>query len=105
MRPPAPNTQRVPPPPPPALLQAKYGKQVDEETGKYKMTREQYGALRRKIGGTYKDFMKGYVEEERVEATYYKPTASGGTVPYLGLLVGVVVAMLGTTVFVVSQTQ
>eukprot|EP00252_Welwitschia_mirabilis_P014545 TRINITY_DN3192_c0_g1_i1.p1 TRINITY_DN3192_c0_g1~~TRINITY_DN3192_c0_g1_i1.p1 ORF type:complete len:178 (+),score=37.68 TRINITY_DN3192_c0_g1_i1:111-644(+) len=27
-----------------------------------KMTRQQYAALRRKIGGTYKDFFKGYVE-------------------------------------------
>ncbi|KAI7738488.1 hypothetical protein M8C21_016450 [Ambrosia artemisiifolia] len=27
-----------------------------------KMSREQYGALRRKIGGTYKDFFKSYVE-------------------------------------------
>lgn len=27
-----------------------------------KMSREQYGALRRKIGGTYGDFFKGYVE-------------------------------------------
>uniref|UniRef100_A0A7N0U051 GATA-type transcription activator N-terminal domain-containing protein n=1 Tax=Kalanchoe fedtschenkoi TaxID=63787 RepID=A0A7N0U051_KALFE len=27
-----------------------------------KMNREQYGALRRKIGGTYKDFFKSYVE-------------------------------------------
>ncbi|EOA24820.1 hypothetical protein CARUB_v10018107mg [Capsella rubella] len=27
-----------------------------------KMTQEQYGALRRKIGGTYKDFFKSYVE-------------------------------------------
>ncbi|KAH9608991.1 hypothetical protein KSS87_001919 [Heliosperma pusillum] len=26
------------------------------------MSREQYGALRRKIGGTYKDFFKSYVE-------------------------------------------
>ncbi|XP_021738383.1 uncharacterized protein LOC110704874 [Chenopodium quinoa] len=26
------------------------------------MNREQYGALRRKIGGTYKDFFKSYVE-------------------------------------------
>ncbi|KAJ6804912.1 uncharacterized protein M6B38_364835 [Iris pallida] len=26
------------------------------------MTREQYGALRRKIGGTYKDFFKSYVD-------------------------------------------
>ncbi|CAN8279577.1 unnamed protein product [Cochlearia groenlandica] len=27
-----------------------------------KMSQEQYGALRRKIGGTYKDFFKSYVE-------------------------------------------
>ncbi|KAF7031380.1 hypothetical protein CFC21_042719 [Triticum aestivum] len=27
-----------------------------------RMTREQYAALRRKIGGTYKDFFKSYVE-------------------------------------------
>ncbi|XP_010554706.1 PREDICTED: uncharacterized protein LOC104824356 [Tarenaya hassleriana] len=27
-----------------------------------RMNREQYGALRRKIGGTYKDFFKSYVE-------------------------------------------
>ncbi|GLT94595.1 hypothetical protein SLE2022_123260 [Rubroshorea leprosula] len=27
-----------------------------------RMTREQYGALRRKIGGTYKDFFKSYVD-------------------------------------------
>ncbi len=35
------------------LYEAKYGKR---ENGK--MTREQYGALRRKIGGTYSDFLK-----------------------------------------------
>ncbi|MQL76040.1 hypothetical protein Taro_008413 [Colocasia esculenta] len=29
-----------------------------------RMTRQQYGALRRKIGGTYKDFFKSYVEVE-----------------------------------------
>ncbi|XP_041995722.1 uncharacterized protein LOC121745841 [Salvia splendens] len=28
------------------------------------MSREHYGALRRKIGGTYKDFFKSYVEVE-----------------------------------------
>ncbi|KAJ3669072.1 hypothetical protein LUZ60_011022 [Juncus effusus] len=29
-----------------------------------RMTKDQYGALRRKIGGTYKDFFKSYVEVE-----------------------------------------
>ncbi|XP_057822396.2 uncharacterized protein LOC131034816 [Cryptomeria japonica] len=28
------------------------------------MSREQYAALRRKIGGTYKDFFKGYIDVE-----------------------------------------
>lgn len=37
--------------------------------------------------------------------TYYKPEDAGGTVPYLGALVGIVVAMLVTTVLVVVQTS
>ncbi|GFH21371.1 uncharacterized protein HaLaN_18662 [Haematococcus lacustris] len=73
--------------------------------GESKMDREAYKALRRKIGGTYKDYFKEYVEEERVENTYYKPSDSTGTVPYLPLLVGVLLAMLGTTVYVVSSTS
>ncbi|KAJ9516484.1 hypothetical protein QJQ45_011165 [Haematococcus lacustris] len=62
-------------------------------------------ALRRKIGGTYKDYFKEYVEEERVENTYYKPSDSTGTVPYLPLLVGVLLAMLGTTVYVSTPNE
>ncbi|XP_065869906.1 uncharacterized protein [Euphorbia lathyris] len=34
----------------------------ENTTSGTRMTREQYGALRRKIGGTYKDFFKSYVE-------------------------------------------
>lgn len=37
--------------------------------------------------------------------TYYKPDDAGGSVPYLPFLVGVVVAMLATTVVVVLQTS
>lgn len=47
-----------------------------------------------------------WVEEEQVKniKTYYKPDNAGGSVPYLPFLVGVVVAMLLTTVVVVSST-
>ncbi|WCJ20063.1 hypothetical protein M5689_002324 [Euphorbia peplus] len=34
----------------------------ENTTSGSRMTREQYAALRRKIGGTYKDFFKSYVE-------------------------------------------
>lgn len=37
-----------------------------------------YRALRRKVGGTARDFWKGYIEEEQVKniKTYYKPGES-----------------------------
>ncbi len=47
---------------------------------------------------------KDWVEEDVVDKTWYKP-GSGTAVPYLPLLVGVVLAMLATTVFVVSKTS
>jgi hypothetical protein len=68
---------------------------------------DRYQALRRKVGGTAKDYWKDWVEEEQVKniKTYYKEGAdSAGTVPYLPLLVGIVVAMLATTVAVVAKT-
>jgi len=75
------------------------------KSGQSKMTREQYAALRRKIGGTYKDYFKDYIEVDVFEKTYTKKgDASTGTVPYLPLLIGVVVAMLGATVVVVAKT-
>eukprot|EP00877_Chromochloris_zofingiensis_P009006 jgi/Chrzof1/4359/Cz14g10080.t1 len=84
------------------LYEAKYGKRGEDG----KMSREQYSALRRKIGGTARDYWKDWVEEEQVKniKTYYKPGESAA-VPYLPFLVGVVVAMLGVTVLVVLQTS
>ncbi|KAF5827010.1 hypothetical protein DUNSADRAFT_1499 [Dunaliella salina] len=73
--------------------------------GQSKMSREQYAALRRKIGGTYKDYFKDYIEVDVFDKTYTKQgDASTGTVPYLPLLIGVVVAMLGATAVVVAKT-
>ena len=81
------------------LYDAKYGKLQGG-----KMTREQYGALRRKIGGTAKDYWKDWVE---VKGEYtdkgYVAKDEGTNVPALGFLVIVVVALLGTTVAVVTQ--
>lgn len=85
------------------LWEAKYGERGPDG----KMTREQYAALRRKVGGTAKDYWKDWVEEEQVKniKVYYKEGSdAGGTVPYFPLLVGVLVAMLGTTAAVVAQT-
>jgi hypothetical protein len=59
-------------------------------------------ALRRKIGGTARDYWKDWIEADVFENTYTK--AGGPEVPYLPFLVGVVVAMLAATVYVVSQT-
>ena len=48
---------------------------------------------------------KDWVEEEQVKLpTYYKPNDTIASVPYLPLLVGVLLAVIGTTVFVVQQT-
>ena len=81
------------------LYDAKYGKLQGG-----KMTREQYGALRRKIGGTAKDYWKDWVE---VKGEYtdkgYVAKDEGTNVPALGFLVIVVVALLGTTAAVVTQ--
>lgn len=81
------------------LYDAKYGKLQGG-----KMSREQYGALRRKIGGTAKDYWKDWVE---VKGEYtdkgYVAKDQGTNVPALGFLVIVVVALLGTTAAVVTQ--
>lgn len=81
------------------LYEAKYG-----ELRGGKMSREQYQALRRKIGGTAKDYWKDWVE---VKGEYtdkgYVAKDNATNVPALGFLVFVVVALLGTTAAVVTQ--
>jgi hypothetical protein len=83
------------------LYDARYGKL---ENGK--MSREQYAALRRKIGGTSKDFFKGWVD---VKGEYtdkgYVAKEETAAVPALPFLVGVVLALFGTLGYVVSQTS
>lgn len=80
--------------------------QITQRGADGKMSREQYMALRRKVGGTAKDFFKSWVEEEQVKTikTYTNSERPGGSVPFLGFLVGVVVAMIATTAAVVAQT-
>uniref|UniRef100_A0A7S4D1F5 Uncharacterized protein n=1 Tax=Eutreptiella gymnastica TaxID=73025 RepID=A0A7S4D1F5_9EUGL len=85
------------------LYEAKYGKR---ETGK--MSREQYGALRRKVGGTYSDYFKEWVD---VKGKYtdrgYVGDDSGvsDTASYGAFLLGLtVLGVLGTLVLVVQKT-
>ncbi|MEW5316563.1 MAG: hypothetical protein WDW38_007930 [Sanguina aurantia] len=68
------------------------------------MTPEQYAALKRKIGGTAKGYFKESVEETQLKTVKIRvsPTAIGGEVPYLPLLVGVLGAMVGTTLYISS---
>lgn len=80
------------------LYEAKYGERGPDG----KMTREQYQALRRKIGGTARDYWKDWVEEDVTPA--YMKESSPTQVPFLPLLVGVVVALVGVTVVVVEKT-
>lgn len=79
------------------LYEAKYGKL---EGGK--MSREQYAALRRKVGGTAQDYFKEWVEEDVTPA--YMKQNSGTAVPLLPVLIGVVFALVGVTIVVVEKT-
>ena len=82
------------------LYDAKYGKLEDG-----KMTREQYQALRRKVGGTAKDYWKDWVDVkgEYTDKGYVSEDTNG--VVGLPFLLAVVVALLGTAAYVVSQTS
>lgn len=83
------------------LSQAKYGKR---ENGR--MNKDQYAALRRKIGGTSGDFFKQWVD---VQGDYTdkgyvgKSNAVSSGVPGLPFLIGVVVALFGATGYVATQ--
>jgi len=81
------------------LYDAKYGKLKDG-----KMTREQYGALRRKIGGTAKDYWKDWVEVKGEYTDKGYVSESTNEVVGLPFLISVVVALLGTLGYVVSAT-
>jgi hypothetical protein len=82
------------------LYDAKYGKL---EGGK--MSKEQYAALRRKIGGTAKDFWKTSID---VQGEYtdkgYVAKDQGTNVPALPFLVGTVLSLFGALGYVVTQT-
>ncbi len=51
-----------------------------------------------------RDYFKDFIQPE-VTGAYMKPTEPSTQVPYLPLLVGVVAALLATTVVVVAQTS
>lgn len=82
------------------LYDARYGKLKDG-----KMTREQYQALRRKVGGTAKDYWKDWVEVkgEYTDKGYVSESSDG--VVGLPFLIAVVAALFGTAAYVVSQTS
>lgn len=82
------------------LYDAKYG---DLENGR--MTKEQYQALRRKIGGTAKDYWKTWIDVkgDYVDKGYVSKESTN--VPALPFLIGVVVALFGATFYVVAQTS
>ena len=87
------------------LYEAKYG----EWNGK--MSKEQYQALRRKVGGTAKDYWKTFVDvkgEYTDKGWVDKSESSNVTannVPALPFLILTVVALFGTLGYVVAQTS
>ena len=76
------------------LYEAKYGSRGEDG----KMSREQYQALRRKIGGTAKDYWKDWIAVDVQEPTAV--TTKTGDVPFLPVLIAVTMAVLGTTVYI-----
>lgn len=66
-----------------------------------KMSREQYQALRRKVGGTARDYWKDYIQADEVKG--YK-SSEGTQVTGLPFLLAVVLGLVVATGVVVSQT-
>jgi len=81
------------------LYEAKYGELKDG-----KMSKEQYAALRRRVGGSAKGFFKTWVEVKGEYTDKGYVSEESTNVPALPFLVGVTLALLGATVYIVSQT-
>lgn len=85
------------------LYDAKYGKLQNG-----KMTPEQYQALRRKVGGTAKDYWKGWVEVkgEYTDKGYVASDKSSTSLPPgFAFLVATVLGLFGALGYVISQTS
>lgn len=84
------------------LYEAKYGK-----LNGGKMSRDQYMALRRKVGGTAKDFWKTNIDVvgEYTDKGWVDKNSTSSSVPALPFLVVTVLALFGTVFFVISQTS
>lgn len=87
------------------LYDAKYGKRGADG----KMSREQYGALRRKVGGTASDYFKEWVDVkgEYTDKGYVtKDSDVSSTASYGGIVLALtLLGVLGTTVLVVLKTS
>ncbi|GAB4820334.1 hypothetical protein N2152v2_007380 [Parachlorella kessleri] len=88
------------------LYDAKYG---DRSANGGKMTREQYMALRRKVGGTAKDFFKESIDVKGKYAERGYVSSSGGVSSSTPLFAvagaGTLMVMLAALVLVVQKTS
>ena len=71
------------------------------------MSREQYLALQRKVGGTAKSFFKESIDVKGkyTDQGWTDTTATSSSVPALPFLVAIVLALFGTVGYVVTQTS
>ena len=80
---------------------------VGKGKGKGKMSEDQYRALKRKIGGTARDYFKDWVDVdgEYTDTGYVGAGANSSSVPGLPILLAVLFAVLATAGYVVSATS